>query len=159
VSDTPGSQLEEEPQEERGAPGSRDTGSDEPGGGPVDRPAGTADDDEDNAVNPSGDELGGPGELPPADTGNVVPPYEGRRESADVDTEGGSAERDAAKVGGASGPVEDSENKAPEPADTPGGAVASPADEQPAQAQPEDEPSDPGVGPRHSSGVRRAEDQ
>ena len=32
---------EEEPQSERGAPGSRDTGSDEPGGGPVDRPAGT----------------------------------------------------------------------------------------------------------------------
>ena len=38
----PGAHLEEEPQEERGAPGSRDTGSDEPAGGPVDRPAGTS---------------------------------------------------------------------------------------------------------------------
>ena len=37
----PAAHLQEEPQEERGAPGSRDTGSDEPGGGPVDRPAGT----------------------------------------------------------------------------------------------------------------------
>jgi hypothetical protein len=42
MSDQPGSHLEEEPQSERGAPGSRDTGSDEPAGGPVDRPSGDA---------------------------------------------------------------------------------------------------------------------
>jgi hypothetical protein len=42
--------LKAEPQEERGAPGSRDTGSDEPGGGPVDRPAGTASEDADTTV-------------------------------------------------------------------------------------------------------------
>ncbi len=33
--------LSKEPQEERGAPGSRDTGSDEPSGGPADRPSGS----------------------------------------------------------------------------------------------------------------------
>lgn len=52
MSETPGEQLEEEPQEERGAEGSRDEGSDEPGGGPVDRPAGTADDDADTGIEP-----------------------------------------------------------------------------------------------------------
>jgi hypothetical protein len=35
-------ELSEEPQSERGAPGSRDTGSDEPAGGPADRPAGAS---------------------------------------------------------------------------------------------------------------------
>ena len=40
MSDTPGEHLTEEPQSERGPMGSRDTGSDEPGGGPVDRPEG-----------------------------------------------------------------------------------------------------------------------
>lgn len=48
----PGDQLDEEPQEERGAQGSRDIGSTEPGGGPVDRPAGEADERSDTAVQP-----------------------------------------------------------------------------------------------------------
>lgn len=48
----PGDHLQEEPQEERGAPGSRDTGSDEPAGGPVDRPAGSSDADDLTAVDP-----------------------------------------------------------------------------------------------------------
>jgi hypothetical protein len=52
MSDRPGEQLEEEPQEERGAMGSRDTGSNEPGGGPVDRPAGTSDADSDTSIEP-----------------------------------------------------------------------------------------------------------
>ena len=39
----PATHLQEEPQSARGAPGSRDTGSPEPGGGPVDLPAGTSD--------------------------------------------------------------------------------------------------------------------
>ena len=34
MSDKPGEHLEEEPQEERGPEGSRDTGSDEPAAGP-----------------------------------------------------------------------------------------------------------------------------
>ncbi|MEJ7832922.1 MAG: hypothetical protein WKF79_08420 [Nocardioides sp.] len=56
MSEKPGEQLDEEPQDERGPEGSRDTGSDEPGGGPVDRPEGRADDeggeDADTAVDP-----------------------------------------------------------------------------------------------------------
>jgi hypothetical protein len=50
----PASHLQEEPQSERGAPGSRDAGSPEPGGGPVDRPAGGSDEDSDTTVDPQG---------------------------------------------------------------------------------------------------------
>ena len=41
----PCEQLSEEPQSERGEPASRDSGSDEPFGGPVDRPDGSIDDE------------------------------------------------------------------------------------------------------------------
>ena len=54
MSDKPAEHLEEEPQEVRGAMGSRDTGSDEPGGGPVNRPAGTADEETDTSVDAQG---------------------------------------------------------------------------------------------------------
>ena len=50
MSDRPGEHLDEEPQEQRGPEGSRDTGSDEPSGGPVDRPEGTADSRSDTGV-------------------------------------------------------------------------------------------------------------
>ena len=59
MSEQSGEHLEEEPQEERGAEGSRDTGSDEPSGGPVDRPEGTSDAESDTSVNP--DDAGEPG--------------------------------------------------------------------------------------------------
>jgi hypothetical protein len=52
MTDEPGEQLEEEPQSERGAPGSRDTGSDEPSGGPADRPSGGSDEESDTSVAP-----------------------------------------------------------------------------------------------------------
>jgi hypothetical protein len=52
MSETPGGELEEEPQSERGPMGSRDTGSDEPGGGPVDRPEGTVEGGSESAINP-----------------------------------------------------------------------------------------------------------
>ncbi len=52
MTETPGDHLDEEPQDERGAPGSRDTGSDQPGGGPADRPASGSDDESDTAVAP-----------------------------------------------------------------------------------------------------------
>ena len=48
----------------------------------------------------------------------------------------GGAEQGRRNVGGATGPVESAETKAPEPADTARGAVASPADEQPAAETP-----------------------
>lgn len=54
MSEQPGGTIRgEEPQEERGAPGSRDQGEG-PAGGPVDRPAGTSDHDSDSGVNPLG---------------------------------------------------------------------------------------------------------
>lgn len=43
----------EEPQEERGAMGSRDEGG-PPGSGPADRPAGTSDENSDTGVDPQG---------------------------------------------------------------------------------------------------------
>jgi hypothetical protein len=52
MSEEPGEHLVEEPQEERGPEGSRDTGSDEPSGGPVDRPAGSGDEESDTSINP-----------------------------------------------------------------------------------------------------------
>jgi hypothetical protein len=52
MSDTPGEHLQEEPQSERGAMGSRDTGSDEPGGGPADRPEGKVEDGSHSGVDP-----------------------------------------------------------------------------------------------------------
>lgn len=51
-----GEHLEEEPQQERGAPGSRDTGSDEAAGGPVDRPAGGSTGDDSSAIDPPKDD-------------------------------------------------------------------------------------------------------
>ena len=52
MSETPNEHLDEEPQDERGTPGSRDTGSDGPEGGPVDRPGGTSDEQSDTSVAP-----------------------------------------------------------------------------------------------------------
>jgi hypothetical protein len=75
-----------------------------------------------------------PGEPGPTDfEGKAAPPYEGRRETADVDEEE-KLRRDGASVGGATGPVESDERKAPDPADTPRGPVASPAEEKPGGA-------------------------
>jgi hypothetical protein len=53
MSETPGEQLDAEPQSERGPEGSRDTGSDEPSGGPVDRPAGGPEDDSETSADRS----------------------------------------------------------------------------------------------------------
>jgi hypothetical protein len=58
MTETPGEHLTEEPQSERGPVGSRDAGSDEPGGGPVDRPAGTSDEDGDTSVDPQESQTG-----------------------------------------------------------------------------------------------------
>lgn len=89
--------------------------------------------------------------------GRAMPPYEGRRESADVDDKSESV-KEGAKVAGATGPVRDDEPKAPDPADTARGRHASPADEQAAQDMDETEASDKSVGPDHVSGVQRGED-
>lgn len=93
----------------------------------------------------------------PDTEGRTLPPYEGRRESADVDDKSESV-KDGAKVAGATGLVADADMKAPEPAETQRGATASPADEQPAADMPETEESDVGVGPAHVPGTSRGED-
>jgi hypothetical protein len=99
-----------------------------------------------------------PGNYGPTDfEDKAVPPYEGRRESADVAGEE-ELRRDGANVGGATGPVESDERKAPEPADTPRGAVASPADEQPAADTPGSDPGPASTGPAHHPGTTRGED-
>jgi hypothetical protein len=90
--------------------------------------------------------------------GRAVPPYEGRRESADVDGEE-KLRRDGANVGGATGPVESDDRKAPEPSESPRGAVASPADERPAADTPSGDPGPASVGPAHHAGTTRGEDQ
>jgi hypothetical protein len=63
----PASHLQPEPQEERGAPGSRGPGSDEPAGGPADRPAGRAAEDTDTTVDPQGAEHPDAPDLPTGD--------------------------------------------------------------------------------------------
>ncbi len=68
MSEQPGAELEPEPQSERGAPGSRDTGSDEPGGGPADRPAGGGDEETDTSVDPQSSDGDAPN-LPTGDGG------------------------------------------------------------------------------------------
>jgi hypothetical protein len=65
MSDQPGEQLEEEPQEERGPEGSRDTGSDEPASGPADREEGQAADPSDLSAKPSEPEEPGAPDLQP----------------------------------------------------------------------------------------------
>lgn len=89
--------------------------------------------------------------------GNPVPPYEGRKESAEV--QDGPTYREGARVGGATGPVQDDQMKADRPEDTPGGRTTSPVDEQsvnPEGGDADDEGSSE-VG-SHEAGVPRGED-
>ena len=90
----------------------------------------------------------------PDETGKAVPPYEGRREAADVAGPAASV-REGARVGGATGPVE---ADPAEPDAAVGGGTGSPADEQPASEAPETDLDDDRVGPAHEPGTRRAED-
>jgi hypothetical protein len=86
--------------------------------------------------------------------GGPVPPYEGRRESADID-EGGT-HRDGARVGGATGPRTTDQPPA-DHRDTPLGRTASPADGED-ETEVAGYEADPGVGPARQAGVRRGED-
>jgi hypothetical protein len=148
---TPGNDLSEEPQSERGEPGSRDTGSDRPSGGPVDRPEGAIPGDEAVPSHGGSEEgqVGGAGNLPPQAAEPAVPPYEGRQTEAKPIAENGAE--------GGVKPVESSAVKAPAQESTPGGATASPGDEQPAGEQPETDLDDDQVGPAHSAGTARGE--
>ncbi len=101
----------------------------------------------------------GPDPNDPDTSGSAVPPYEGRKESADI---GGPDEmhKDGAAVGGAANPIESDELKSTPKEDTPRGAEASPGDEQPAsQASESGGSADEGVGPAHTPGTGRGEDK
>jgi hypothetical protein len=63
----PADHLAPEPQAARGAPGSRGPGSDQPAGGPADRPAGTAVEDTDTTVDPQGAQHPDAPDLPTGD--------------------------------------------------------------------------------------------
>jgi len=149
----PNEQLSEEPQSERGETGSRDTGSDKPGGGPVDRTEGRVDDEA--VISHDGPEegnFGGAGTRPPEDTGAALPPYEGRQTSAK------SIGREEGAEGGVK-PVESSRYKAPAPGSTPGGSTGPPGDEQPAKEQPETDRGYDTIGPAHTPGTGRGENK
>jgi hypothetical protein len=114
--------------------------------------------------NPEGPVDGGRSSYGPGNTGGeqqpggLVPPYEGRQESARP-VQDRPTEHEGARFGGNTGPVTDDRMKAPDPAQTPGGRTASPADEQPASESGGDAPdegsSDTGS---HVSGTPRGED-
>jgi len=91
--------------------------------------------------------------------GSAIPPYDGRRESADIDTDDSKLHRDGVNVSAATGPVEtDDELKSPDPAETERGAVASPADEREAADTPSEDPGPAATGPAHYEGTPRGED-
>jgi hypothetical protein len=94
----------------------------------------------------------------PDTEGKTVPPYEGRTKSGEVGAPEES--RDAgSRTGGATGPSE-ADTDVEDPADTPRGEHASPADEQPAAEASETAESAPGTsGPTHQPGTGRAEDK
>ena len=117
----------------------RNTGSDQPGGGPVDRPAGTVDEDKNPPLSDPEDdtEYGGTGTLPPQDTKSAIPPYEGRTESSETNPRPGSGEAGGFGTKGESA-----------------GAATSLADKSAPQGE-----TDDGVGPAHTPGTGRAEDK
>ncbi len=83
-------------------------------------------------------------------SGSTLPPYEGRSTGADFP--GDRPETGTETQRGAGDGL-----TSPDPDSTPGGATASPADEQPASEMPETEGDDPGVGPAHTAGTTRGE--
>lgn len=94
--------------------------------------------------------------------GGLVPPYEGRKESADVESADSSGEaagvhKEGANVAGGQRPKESNAMKAPNPADTPGGEHAAPGDEQPAAESGGNEPAEESTGPARTSGTPRGE--
>lgn len=137
--------------------GSRGTGSDQPSGGPADRPSGEYQGDESVPQYGSGEkpdfETGFTNE-PPRDVEPAVPPYEGRKTAADS---GDQTSEARARTGGAAAPTTDPDYKSPAPGETTGGTTASPPQEQPAAQAPERDRDDTATGPAHQPGVGRGE--
>jgi hypothetical protein len=137
----PGEQLTEEPQAERGGPGSgepgsRDTGSDRPSAGPADRDSGTLDDQRESPDAEDPSIYGGTGELPPQDTKPFLPPYEGRS-TTQTNSRSGAGKSGGFSTGDA------------------GGTAGEQSTPQASAAE-----SDDGVeAPAHTAGTGRAEDK
>jgi len=100
-----------------------------------------------------------PGNDPndPNTEGSTLPPYDDRRETANVEG-ADQSEKDDAKTAGATSLVEDDALKAAPREDTPGGAVASPSDEQPASESTDTDMDPDMTGPAHVEGTPRGED-
>ncbi len=111
-------------------------------------------------TNPTHEPMTTPNDSPEGTPGGdrAVPPYDDRKKAADV-APAEEGHEDGAAVGGARRPTEtDSELRREEPSETPRGAVASPADEQPATESGGNEPDEGSTGPAHQAGVPRGED-
>jgi hypothetical protein len=102
--------------------------------------------------------MSNPGEVEGDPTGRPMPPYDDRRQSADVDSEQ-DLHKDGANVWAATGPVVNADMKSTPKEDTPRGAEASPADEQPASEMPETDLDQDMVGPDHYKGTGRGENE
>ncbi len=90
--------------------------------------------------------------------GGVVPPYDDRKQSAEPDQAGGTS-RGGARVGGATGPVDDDKPKAADPSDTPGSRTASPGSDEPAEQMPDGESAEQGDDrTSHVPGTPKGED-
>ncbi|MFD0364820.1 hypothetical protein ACFQZZ_25565 [Nocardia sp. GCM10030253] len=101
------SDQREEPQSERGAPGSRDTGSDKVSGGPAQRPAGDLGHEETTSAEGVDDDRKVEFTTTPGtDAEAPVPPYEGRKEAANEPGETATGQVGGADVGGATSPTE-----------------------------------------------------
>lgn len=94
----------------------------------------------------------------PDTEGKTLPPYDGRKESAEVKDKEEST-KDGAKTAGATGLVEDDDAKASDPDATERGGEASPADEQPASQSSGTDQGPAAPGPSHEPGTGRAEDK
>lgn len=98
---------QEEPQEARGAPGSRDTGADTPAGGTTEREPGDIGHEETTSAQGTDPERTArftaediPGGEP------VTPPYEERKKTANEPEETATGKDDDEDVGGATSPTE-----------------------------------------------------
>lgn len=98
----------EEPQSERGEPGSRDTGADAVAGHP-DRPAGDIGHEETTSAEGTEPERTAEftNETAGSDAEPEVPPYDGRASEAHDPNETATGEVGGAEVGGATAPTED----------------------------------------------------
>ncbi|MER7449971.1 hypothetical protein ABTW96_06750 [Nocardia beijingensis] len=98
----------EEPQSARGAPGSRDAGANVAAGGPAEREPGHIDHEEMTSAHSDDVKKGTEftSQAPPG-TEAAAPPYDERKDTANVPGETATGKVDDARVGGATTPTEE----------------------------------------------------